>query len=63
MLDQMEILLQEIAILRQEIARLYGLLEETSESLRSLNLAFLQRTDALVVSMREIMARLPPFAQ
>jgi hypothetical protein len=61
--DQMEILLQEIAILRQEMARLNGLLEESSESLRSLNLAFLQRMEALTVSMQEILARLPTLPQ
>ena len=61
--DQMEILFEEIAILRQEIARLHGLHEESSESLRSLNLAFLQRMDVLTVLMREIIARLPTLPQ
>jgi hypothetical protein len=44
-------------------ARLHGLHEESSESLRSLNLAFLQRMDVLTVLMREILARLPTLPQ
>jgi hypothetical protein len=37
--DQMEILLEEMAILRQEIAHLHGTLEQMGESFHSLNVA------------------------
>lgn len=61
--EQTEILLQEIAILRQEIAHLHTVLERSNESLHNLNIAFLKGLDTLTVMMREIQVRLPPLPQ
>ena len=61
--DQNEILLQEVAILRQEIAHLQSLIEKANESIDSLNLAFLKRLDALALLVRDIQARIPPLPQ
>jgi hypothetical protein len=58
--DDIEILLQEVAILRQEIAQVRAMVEKSDESLRSFNTALLQLLDALMGSMRAIEARLPP---
>jgi hypothetical protein len=60
MLDDTEILLQEVAILRQEIAQIRAMFEKSDESLRTFNTALLQLLDALTVSIRAIEARLPP---
>jgi hypothetical protein len=61
--EQMEILLEEMAILRQEIAHLHAMLEQMGESFQSLNVAFLQHLDALATLVREIQSRLPPLPQ
>jgi hypothetical protein len=61
--DQTEILLQEVAILRQEIALLHTMLETSCESLQNLNVAFLKRLDVLTVMVRDIQTRLPPLPQ
>jgi prefoldin subunit 5 len=58
--DDTEILLQEVAILRQEIAQIRAMFEKLDESLRTFNTALLQLLDALTVSIRAIEARLPP---
>jgi hypothetical protein len=58
--DDIEILLQEVAILRQEIAQIRAMFEKSDESLRIFNTALLQLLDALTVSIRAIEARLPP---
>jgi hypothetical protein len=58
--DDTEILLQEVAILRQEIAQIRAMFEKSDESLRTFNTALLQLLDALMVSIRAIEARLPP---
>jgi hypothetical protein len=58
--DDTEILLQEVAILRQEIAQIRAMVEKSDESLRNFNMALLQLLEALMVSMRAIEARLPP---
>jgi hypothetical protein len=63
MLDQTEILLQEIAILRQEIAHLHTVLETSNESIQKLNLALLKGLDALTLMVRDIQGRLPPLTQ
>jgi hypothetical protein len=61
--DQTEILLQEIAVLRQEIAHLHAVLQTSNESLHNLNVAFVKGLDVLTVMLREIQGRLPPFRQ
>jgi hypothetical protein len=61
--DQTEILLQEVAILRQEIALLHTMLETSNESLQNLSVAFLKRLDALTDMVRDIQTRLPPLPQ
>jgi hypothetical protein len=58
--DDTEIVLQEVAILRQEIAQIRAMFEKSDESLRTFNTALLQLLDALTVSIRAIEARLPP---
>jgi hypothetical protein len=59
--DQTEILLQEIAILRQEIAHLHAVLETSSESIHTMNVAFLKGLDALTFMVRDI--QVPPLPQ
>jgi hypothetical protein len=61
--DETEILLQEIAILRGEVAQLLTMLERTDESVRNLNAILLERLDALVVLVRGLEARLPILPQ
>jgi hypothetical protein len=61
--DETEILLQEIAILRGEVAQLLTMLERTDESVRNLNATLLERLDALVVLVRGLEARLPILPQ
>jgi hypothetical protein len=61
--DQTEILLQEIAILRAEVAHLLTLVERTEESVRNLNVTLLERVSALVVWVQKLEARLPILPQ
>jgi hypothetical protein len=61
--DETEILLQEIAILRGEVAQLLTMLERTDESVRNLNATLLERLDALVVLVRGLEAQLPILPQ
>jgi hypothetical protein len=57
MQDQIEILLSEIAIVRQEIAQLHSQLEEANESLRALNIALLRHMETTAIAIRELQAR------
>jgi len=61
--DQTEILLQEIAILRAEVAHLLTSVERTEESVRNLNVTLLERVSALVVWVQKLEARLPILPQ
>jgi hypothetical protein len=61
--DQIEILLQEIAILRGEVAHLHKMIEQADESVRSLNVTLLERVNALVVLVQKLEARLPILSQ
>ena len=61
--DQTEILLQEIAILRGEVAHLHTMLALMDESVRNLNATLLKRLDAFVVLVRGLEARLPILPQ
>ena len=61
--DQMEILLQEIAVLRREISHLHALLERAHDSSHTLHAVTLERFDALTALVRSIEARLPPLPQ
>jgi hypothetical protein len=61
--DQIEILLQEIAILRGEVAHLHRMIEQTDESVRNLNVTLLERINALVMLMQKLEALLPVFLQ
>lgn len=63
MIDQIEILLQECAVLRREVAQLQAALEGLRESSETANAALLQRIEALVALMRTIEGRLPPLPQ
>jgi hypothetical protein len=45
--DQIEILMQEVAILRGEIAQLHTMLEQMDESVRHLNVTLLERVKRL----------------
>ena len=61
--DQIEILLQEIAILRGEGAHLHRMIEQADESVRNLNVTLLERMGALVVLVQKLDARLPILPQ
>jgi hypothetical protein len=61
--DDHEILLGEIAILRQEIAHLQAQLEQTTEALHSLNIGLLQKLDVLSEMLLAIQSRLGPLPQ
>jgi hypothetical protein len=61
--DQTEILLQEIAILRGEVAHLLTMVERTEVSVRNLNVTLLERLSALVVWVQKLEARLPILPQ
>ena len=63
MTDQIEILLQEIAILRGEVAHLHRMIEQADESVRNLNVTILERMNALVVLVRKLEVRLPILPQ
>jgi hypothetical protein len=58
-----EILLAEMAILRQEIAHLQAQLEQTTEALHSLNIGLLQKLDVLSEMLLAIQTRLGPLPQ
>jgi hypothetical protein len=57
--DDSEILLQEIAILRQEIADMRGALENLDELVRALNVTLLRCADQLTTLTQKM---LPPFS-
>jgi hypothetical protein len=61
--DQTEILLQEVAILREEVAYMRTILEKSDESVRHLSVTLLERLNDLVLFMQKIEARLPLLPQ
>jgi hypothetical protein len=61
--DQTEILLQEIAVLRQEIAHLHTVLETSNDSMHKLSLALLKGLEAQSEMVRDNQGRLPPLTQ
>jgi hypothetical protein len=61
--DQTEILLQEIAILRGEVAHLHTVIEQADESVRNFNVTILERMNALIVLVQKLEVRLPHFPQ
>ena len=61
--DQIEILLQEVAILRGEIAHLHRMIEQADESVRNLNVMLLERMNALEVLVQKLEVRLPILPQ
>ena len=61
--DQIEILLQEIAIIRGEVALLHTIIEQADESVRNLNVTLLERMNALIVLVQKLEARLPNLPQ
>jgi hypothetical protein len=61
--DQIEILLQEIAILRGEVAQLHTMVEHADESVRNLNVTLLERMNALADLIEKLEARLPILPQ
>jgi hypothetical protein len=61
--DQIEILMQEVAILRGEIAQLHTMLEQMDESVRHLNVTLLERVNALVETVQRLEMRLPLLPQ
>jgi hypothetical protein len=58
MTDESEILLEEIAILRQEIADVRGTLENVDQLVRNLNVTLLQCVEQLTILTQKI--GLPP---
>ena len=63
MRDQIEILMQECAILRREVAEMQAALEKLRDSSETANAAVLERIDALFALTRSIEVRLPPLPQ
>jgi hypothetical protein len=61
--DQTEILLQEVAILREEVAYMRTILEKSDESVCNLSVTLLERLNDLVLFMQKIEARLPLLPQ
>jgi hypothetical protein len=61
--DDHEILLAEMAILRQEIAHLQAQLEQTTEALHNLNIGLLHKLDGLSEMLLAIQSRLGPLPQ
>jgi len=61
--DQIEILMQEIAILRGEVAHLHTMLEQADESVRNLNVTLLERLNALAGLIEKLETRLPILSQ
>ena len=61
--DQNEILLNEIAVLRGEVAHLHTMVEQADESLRNLNLTLLERINALMGLIQKLELRLPALPQ
>jgi predicted nuclease with TOPRIM domain len=61
--EQMEIVLAEMAILRQEIAQIQAMITTGEESLRSVTTALLERMEKLSDSVRDLEKRLPPLPQ
>ena len=61
--DQTEILLREVAILREEVAYMRTILEKSDESVRNLSVTLLERLNDLVLFMQKIEARLPLLPQ
>jgi hypothetical protein len=61
--DQIEILMQEVAILRGEIAQLHTMLEQMDESVRHLNVTLLERVNDLVETVQRLEMRLPLLPQ
>jgi len=62
-IDRIEILLQECAILRREIAHILGTLDNLRESSEVANAAVLERMEAMLSMIRSIEMRLPPLSQ
>jgi len=63
MTDRIEIVLQEIAILRGEVAHLHTMLEQANESLRDLNVTFLKRISDVAELIHKLEAQLPTVSQ
>ena len=61
--DQIEIVLQELAILRGEVAQLHTLLEHADESVRNLNVTLLERMNTLADLIHKLEVRLPILPQ
>jgi predicted nuclease with TOPRIM domain len=61
--EQMEIVLAEMAILRQEIAQIQAMITTGEENLRSVTTALLERMEKLSDSVRDLEKRLPPLPQ
>jgi hypothetical protein len=61
--DQSEILLQEIAILRREVANVRGALENLDQLIRGLNVTLVKCVDQLAGLSRSMESRLPPISQ
>jgi hypothetical protein len=61
--DRIELLLQECAILRREVAQIQSAVERLTESSEAANAAVFERLEELAALMRSIEARLPPLPQ
>ncbi len=61
--DQTELLLQEVAVLRRELAGVLAALEKTQQSFRRDAALILERLEALTTLVNAMEARLPPLVQ
>jgi septation ring formation regulator EzrA len=61
--EQIEILLSEMAIIRQEIAQIQATLTKAEENFRSMTTALLERMEKLSDAVGELERRLPPLPQ
>lgn len=61
--EQIEILLTEMAIIRQEIAQIQATLTKAEENFRSMTTALLERMEKLSDAVGELERRLPPLPQ
>ena len=61
--EQIEILLTEMAVIRQEIAQIQATLTKAEENFRSMTTALLERMEKLSDAVEELERRLPPLPQ
>jgi len=61
--DQIEILMQEVALLRQEVAHILALVGKSADTSQVFHAAVLERIDSLATQLGAMEVRLPPLPQ